>query len=157
MTDYDHNPEPFRYGPADQLALEEQDRRRRAAEYARSIPERLPSAAHPSVEALLAIEKTLHAEPGEAVEIPTAEMDTVLAILAERRAIHGDFTDDATLAQGFKDLMQGSRNWRAMTPVMREALEHIQTKIARICSGDFNHPDHWKDLQGYPRLVEERL
>ena len=33
----------------------------------------------------------------------------------------------------------------------------MQTKVARILSGDFTHPDHWVDLQGYPRLVETRL
>ena len=26
-----------------------------------------------------------------------------------------------------------------------------------LWAGDFNDPDHWKDLQGYPRLVETRL
>ena len=53
--------------------------------------------------------------------------------------------------------MRDTANWEALTEVQHEALEHIATKIARILSGDPNHADHWNDIQGYARLVEERL
>jgi hypothetical protein len=79
------------------------------------------------------------------------------AMLEEKNAIHGDFTQDATTAQALKYVMRQGKNWEEMPPWMREALEQMQTKVARILAGDFNHPDHWKDLQGYPRLVETRL
>ena len=85
-------------------------------------------------------------------------MDTVLAILAERRAIHGDFTDDAALAQGLKDLMQGSRNWRAMTPVMREALERVQTEDRADLLRRLQPPPTTGAIsRAIPGLVEERL
>ena len=79
------------------------------------------------------------------------------AMLEEKNAIHGDFTQDATTAQALKYVMRQGKNWEEMPAFMREALENMQTKVARILAGDFNHPDHWKDLQGYPRLVETRL
>ena len=89
-----------------------------------------------------------------AVEAPVSHMD---AMLEEKNSIHGDFTEDARTAQALKYVMRQGKNWEDMPPWMREALEQMQTKVARILSGDFNHPDHWKDLQGYPRLVETRL
>jgi hypothetical protein len=78
-------------------------------------------------------------------------------VLQSRNAVHGDFTDDAALSQALKDVMHVGRNWPVLNPVQREALEQIATKIGRILSGDPNFPDHWRDLQGYPKLVEERL
>ena len=79
------------------------------------------------------------------------------AMLESKNAIHGDFTQDAATAQALKYVMRQGKNWEEMPSYMREALEQMQTKVARILAGDFNHPDHWKDLQGYPRLVETRL
>ena len=77
------------------------------------------------------------------------------AMLESKNAIHGDFDDDASTAQDLKRIIRAGTNWEAMPAVHREALEHTMTKVARILAGDFNHPDHWKDLQGYPRLVEK--
>lgn len=82
---------------------------------------------------------------------------TIDETLYDRNSIHGDFTDDAGMAQGLKNLMRTGKNWGVLKPCQAECLEQIQTKIARILAGDPNHPDHWRDLQGYPRLVEERL
>ena len=84
-------------------------------------------------------------------------MTDVGAILAERKKVHGDFTDDATLAQAFKHIARKSRNWETLSAVQREALEMDFTKTARILSGDPNHKDHWDDKSGYARLVSERL
>jgi hypothetical protein len=83
--------------------------------------------------------------------------DGVDAIIAARESTHGDFTEDAKLAQALKYVMRQGKNWDELPAHMREALEQMQTKVARILAGDFSHPDHWKDLQGYPRLVETRL
>ena len=105
----------------------------------------------PPVADLAALEAELRqAEPGDAVPVDD--------ILAQRNAIHGDFTDDAQTAQALKYVMHQSKNWDSLPPFAREALEQMQTKVA--CAswpGDWRHPDHWKDLQGYPRLVEQRL
>ena len=88
---------------------------------------------------------------------PSVAEPTVDQVLEQRNTIHGDFTEDATTAQALKYVMRKGRNWEDMPPWMKEALEQMQTKVARILAGDFTHLDHWKDLQGYPRLVETRL
>lgn len=79
------------------------------------------------------------------------------AILALRHTVHGDFTDDACIAQAIKHQLRQGRNWEELTSFQKEALEQIATKIGRIVSGNPNHKDHWSDVQGYARLVEERL
>jgi hypothetical protein len=48
--------------------------------------------------------------------------------------------------------------WEEMlAPDQREALEMIVVKIARIINGDPNCADSWRDIEGYARLVAERL
>ena len=101
------------------------------------------------------VETTGHHE--EALRLRVATPQSIQDVLAARNGVHGDFSEDARVAQGLKAVMHTGKNWDALPPVMREALEHMQTKIARILSGEFKHPDHWKDLQGYPKLVEDRL
>ena len=153
----------FDFGPADQEAIERREAARRSEEYMHAKMNEIRNAPmndlntrvedyteellrdaprHPTIEAMRAIEETLN---------------PIDDTLAERRTVHGDFTDDATTAQALKYIMRQGKNWDEMPSFMREALEQMQTKIARILAGDFRHPDHWKDLQGYPRLVEYRL
>lgn len=74
-----------------------------------------------------------------------------------REQMHGDFSDHATTSQNLKYNMRESKNWNNLTPVMREALEMIQHKIARILNGDPSVPDHWNDIIGYASRVSERL
>ncbi len=87
--------------------------------------------------------------------------------LKERGNRYGDFTDHARIAQELQDVMHSaanpfgngikSREWERLSPVQKQALTVIADKIARILSGDPNYIDNWHDIQGYARLVEERL
>lgn len=90
--------------------------------------------------------------------------------LAERGARYGDFTDHAEIAQALQDVMRkGLRDspvinsearvsgWDCLSKVQRQALTVIADKVARILSGDPEYADNWHDIQGYARLVEERL
>jgi hypothetical protein len=95
--------------------------------------------------------------------------DSVEATLAQRGSRYGDFTDHAGLAQGLMfrlqkfnkpaDNEQGyTEPWRDnLNDVQRQALTVIVDKIARILSGDPNYDDNWHDIQGYAKLVEDRL
>ena len=47
--------------------------------------------------------------------------------------------------------------WHHLDAVKKQALTVISDKIARIISGDPEYADNWHDIQGYARLVEERL
>ena len=89
--------------------------------------------------------------------------------LAERGNRYGDFTDHADLAQGIQFRMQRFclkadnadgfiEPWKdRLNNVQRQALTVIADKIARILSGDPNYADNWHDIQGYAKLVEDRL
>ena len=83
--------------------------------------------------------------------------DVIEQIITERKDTHGDFADDAGTSQSIKSVMRLGKNWEELTPVQKEALEQIATKIGRILSGDPNHLDSWRDIQGYAKLVEDRL
>lgn len=104
-------------------------------------------------------------------EVKTSVEDT----LAQRGSRYGDFTDHARICQNLMGQMQlfekplkGQENikegdrifykpWEHLSPVQRQALTVIADKIARILSGDPNYDDNWHDIQGYAKLVEDRL
>lgn len=101
--------------------------------------------------------------------------DAVKAVLNQRGERYGDFTNHAQIAQDLQDVLRGkltsivedgtaaelnvfaSFGWRNLSKVQRQALTVICDKLARIISGDPNYDDNWIDIQGYARLVQERL
>jgi hypothetical protein len=86
------------------------------------------------------------------------------ATLAERGNRYGDFTDHAKIAEVLHGVLVGdtpagkfNTSWGVMQPFQRQALRVIADKIARILNGDPDYVDNWHDIQGYAKLVEERL
>lgn len=77
--------------------------------------------------------------------------------LNERGSRYGDFSVHARIAQALQDDMRCTEGWQRLNDSQRQALTVIADKIARILSGDPNYADNWHDIQGYARLVEERL
>jgi hypothetical protein len=108
-------------------------------------------------------------------EEPTPPTDAITSTLAERGKRYGDFTDHAQIAQDLQDVLRGKltsmrsdthtvydnlharEGWNNCNLVQRQALTVICDKLARIISGDPNYADNWHDLQGYAKLVEDRL
>jgi len=87
-----------------------------------------------------------------------ARIETDLtAVLADRKSVHGEFNDHARITQELKHVMHSEKGWDGLSSVKREALEMIQHKIGRILAGNSDHADHWLDIEGYARLVRERL
>lgn len=87
-------------------------------------------------------------------------------ILAERGKRYGTFAGHAKLAQRLKNTMgthcreNGGTTvpaWQGLAPDQREALEMIAHKVARILNGDPDYPDSWRDIEGYSKLVADRL
>lgn len=76
--------------------------------------------------------------------------------LAERGARYGDFADHARMAQRIQRAMH-TAGWESLPDMHRQALTVIADKIARVLTGDPNYPDNWHDIQGYAKLVEDRL
>jgi hypothetical protein len=100
----------------------------------------------------------------ESQEVPTSKVDLTLD---ERGSRYGDFTDHAEIAQELQDVMRNHqhpnqlnemvRPWVYLSPIQKQALTVIADKIARILNGDPNYVDNWHDIQGYAKLVEDRL
>ena len=91
---------------------------------------------------------------------------SVQKTLDERGSRYGDFTDHAEIAQRIQTAMRArpgeyetvnSQGWMRLSDVQKQALTVIADKIARILSGDPNYADNWHDIQGYAKLVEDRL
>jgi hypothetical protein len=77
--------------------------------------------------------------------------------LKERGKSYGEFIDNSTIAQGLKDIVRQGKSWDFMEYDMKEAVHMILSKISRLVTGDCSHLDTWEDLQGYPKLVQDRL
>jgi len=78
--------------------------------------------------------------------------------LDQRGSRYGDFRDNAEVSQRLQAAMRyNDAEWTSLPAIHREALTAIAQKIARILNGDPNYADNWHDIQGYARLVEERL
>lgn len=77
--------------------------------------------------------------------------------LAARGNRYGEFAENAFVAQQLKDVMREAPQWNALKAFQKEALDIIASKISRLLSGDPNYADNWHDIQGFAKLVEERL
>lgn len=75
--------------------------------------------------------------------------------LNNRGNTHGDFTQNALISQQLKRIAYAHGG--KLNDQQAEALDMIFHKIARILAGDPNFKDHWHDIQGYAKLVEDRL
>ncbi len=82
---------------------------------------------------------------------------TIETTLNERGARYGDFARHAKIAQDLQDVTRATEGWARLDAAQRQALTVICDKIARIISGDPNYADNWHDIQGYAKLVEDRL
>lgn len=81
----------------------------------------------------------------------------VVATLAQRGQVHGDFTENAHTAQTLKQVAHAGVAYDKLSLVQREAIDNVLQKVARIVTGNPNHKDHWHDIQGYAKLAEDRL
>jgi hypothetical protein len=82
--------------------------------------------------------------------------DSSRGVLNERGSTHGDFSENGKVMQALKVLMREHWGWQKLDTAQREALEMIQHKIGRILCGNNNYFDHWRDIVGYAKLIEER-
>lgn len=84
-------------------------------------------------------------------------MTDISRILEERSERYGDFDTHANLSQNLKRTMRDHPGWLNLDDDMRESLEMIQHKIARILNGDPHYADSWIDIVGYAQLVADGL
>lgn len=78
-------------------------------------------------------------------------------ILTQRANTHGNFTDVSITAQHIKkDLMSG-KNYNTLSPIQRECIDMVASKLSRIVNGNPDEKDHWVDIAGYATLVANTL
>lgn len=84
------------------------------------------------------------------------------ATMKERGRTCGEYRNVARVAQDIKGaihvgILASQRESGSHPAYMLEALDMIAHKIARIVAGDPWHVDSWHDIQGYAKLVEDRI
>lgn len=85
-------------------------------------------------------------------EIPTARDP----LLSTRQSTHGDFAENARVSQTIKEAYRSSPGWEKLTDIERESMDMIALKFSRVLSGKSMERQHWEDVVGYAKLVEER-
>ena len=78
-------------------------------------------------------------------------------VLSERKQTHGDFSENARMAQNLRNVIAEAKNYESLSDVQKEAIHNIVSKISRILCGDVDHVDNWTDLAGYSTLVVNEL
>lgn len=79
-----------------------------------------------------------------------------LPLLDERERTHGNFEDNAIISQSFKRMFRAGPGWNTLSDIEREAMDMIALKFSRILSGKSMSKQHWEDVVGYAKLVEEK-
>lgn len=77
--------------------------------------------------------------------------------LETRGTKYGEYVTLAATANEIKEAIKRGLNYNSLDPDMKESLDMIAHKMARILNGDPYYVDSWHDISGYATLVEERL
>jgi hypothetical protein len=83
--------------------------------------------------------------------------DQIQMLLLERSLDHGSYNETARISQLLKIVMHTTEGWKKLSYEQQEALDMDAVKTARILSGNANLAEHWKDKEGYSRLVRNSL
>jgi len=83
-------------------------------------------------------------------------MISVGEILQQRGDRYGEYINVATTSQEIKRIISLGAATTADED-MRESLDMIANKIARIVNGDPFYKDSWQDIAGYAQLIVNKL
>jgi hypothetical protein len=97
------------------------------------------------------------AAPPNVLGLPQTPASAVDATLQQRGNRYGEYKDHARITWNIKRAMEDSPNWPSLEDYQKEALCMVAHKVARILNGDPNYADNWHDIQGFCKLVEDRL
>jgi hypothetical protein len=74
-------------------------------------------------------------------------------IIRERETTHGSYSEQSVTSQTLKTVLLVPR--KNLPLPIRESLEMICLKLARIVHGDYQHIDSWDDIAGYSMLAKK--
>lgn len=84
-------------------------------------------------------------------------MESINEILNERGDRYGEFKDQAVVSQTLKAVAIPRSVTHDWDSFMIEGMEMILHKISRIANGDPYYADSWRDIEGYAKIVADRL
>ena len=86
-------------------------------------------------------------------------MEKVEKILAERGKRYGNYLAQAAITEKVREALFAALvdQVKLLEPDQADALHMIAVKLARIVNGDPDYPDNWRDIEGYAKLVADRL
>jgi hypothetical protein len=84
-------------------------------------------------------------------------MSKIDEILDERNGRYGNYIDQATIAEDIREVLLTGLNGKLLEADQSDALHMIAVKLSRICNGDPDYADNWRDIAGYATLVADRL
>ena len=84
-------------------------------------------------------------------------MNSIDATLAQRESTYGDYEDVAKISQFIKETLRDGKQYHNLKSFQLESLDMICNKMARIVNGDPLYHDSWHDIQGYAKLVADKL
>lgn len=81
-------------------------------------------------------------------------MNAIDKTLEDRGKTHGDFEENALVAQAIRTALREGGNWDSLFAHQQLALDEIALKMARIVSkgADRNFKEPWHDIEGYAKL-----
>ena len=77
--------------------------------------------------------------------------------LQKRGETYGRFADNAEIAQRLKRVVRDGVKYSELPFDVCEAFDMILSKISRAVTADYKHLDTYEDIQGYAKLVQDRL
>ena len=78
-------------------------------------------------------------------------------LLETRGDTYGQYIVVSRISQDIQKIMKSSPNYETMPNYMRESLDMIANKLARILNGDPHYLDSWSDIAGYVTLVKMEI
>lgn len=78
-------------------------------------------------------------------------------LLVERGSKYGNYLRLATVVEKLWHTLATALGNTRIEPDQGDALRMICVKLARICNGNPNYADNWRDIAGYATLVADRL
>ena len=73
--------------------------------------------------------------------------------LSTREGQYGEYRVVSEISQNIKAIIKDSPNYKLMPTYMKESLDMIANKMARILNGNYYLNDSWHDIGGYAALV----
>ena len=81
----------------------------------------------------------------------------VKKILNEREKTYGQYHMVSKISQDVKKVIRNSPNYPLMPDYMKESLDLIANKLARLLNGDPLYYDSWRDISWYCTLVQMEI